>query len=161
MNIMQPLKKPKNRLELLKEFEGAPPNALFDQHTLCAVLDCSESIAEANRINKKGVIYSKIGRTVRYKKADVLSYIEAQSVFHSPFDKQIQDKEKLHKVLRISDEIYLEIEGFIRELFKVKKETSIPKLVLSTYKKCKSQSETVLAMYMLGRMIEKHLGENQ
>jgi len=161
LNGKTKMKKIRTRLDLLKEFEEASPNTLFDQHTLCAVLNCSESIAEANRINKKGVKYNKIGRSVRYKKTDILNYIEAQSIFHSPFDKQIQDKEKLHNVLRISDERYLEIEGFIRESFKIKKEISIPKLILSTYKKCKSQSETVLAMYMLGRLIEKHLGAIQ
>lgn len=155
------MKQTKTRAELLKEFEEAPLNALFDQHALAAVLNCSESILEANRINKKGIRFNKIGRAVRYRKSDILSYIEAQSIYNSPFDKQIQDKEKLHKILRISDERHLEIKKFLEELFKVKEEINIPKLILSTYKKCKSQSETVLAMYMLGRLIERHLGENK
>lgn len=38
-------KKP-SRLQVLNEFESAPTSALFNQHTLAAVLDCSTQLLE-------------------------------------------------------------------------------------------------------------------
>ena len=43
------MKHEQTRLELIHEFYAAPDQALFSQKTLCAVLDCSEALAERKR----------------------------------------------------------------------------------------------------------------
>jgi len=68
----------KSRLELLQEFELAPLSTLFTQQTLCAILDCSAATMERNRWAGIGIPFIKIGRAVRYKKNDILSYLENQ-----------------------------------------------------------------------------------
>lgn len=73
----------KSRLQLLQEFDLAPPSTLFPQLTLCAILDCSPATTERNRWAGVGVPFIKIGRSVRYKKSDILSYLEAQKLHHS------------------------------------------------------------------------------
>ena len=65
----------RTRLELLLEFEEAPDNTLFTQETLCAMLSCSEGSAERDRNLGRGVPFYKIGRLVRYKKMDILDYL--------------------------------------------------------------------------------------
>ena len=70
------MKQEKTRLEILNEFYAAPIDSLFPQSTLCAVLDCSEALAERNRWNGSGVPFVKIGRSVRYKKHDILAYLD-------------------------------------------------------------------------------------
>lgn len=49
-----------SRLQLLNEFESAPTSALFNQHTLAAVLDCSTQLLERNRWEGKGVPILKL-----------------------------------------------------------------------------------------------------
>lgn len=79
-------KKP-SRLQLLNEFESAPTSALFNQHTLAAVLDCSTQLLERNRWEGKGVPYLKIGRKVLYRKSDVLSFLQQQKIYRSTGDR--------------------------------------------------------------------------
>lgn len=75
-----------SRLQLLNEFESAPTSALFNQHTLAAVLDCSTQLLERNRWEGKGVPYLKIGRKVLYRKSDVLSFLQQQKIYRSTGD---------------------------------------------------------------------------
>lgn len=77
------MKSEKNRIALLAEFYSAPNEALFDQNTLCAVLNCSTALAERNRWVGTGVPYLKIGAFVRYKKSDILSYLDQQELQNS------------------------------------------------------------------------------
>ncbi|BCZ96743.1 helix-turn-helix domain-containing protein [Legionella pneumophila serogroup 1] len=76
-----------SRLHLLNEFESAPASALFNQHTLAAVLDCSTQLLERNRWEGKGVPYLKIGRKVLYRKSDVLSFLQQQKIYRSTGDR--------------------------------------------------------------------------
>ncbi|GAN31490.1 TPA: DNA-binding protein [Legionella pneumophila] len=75
-----------SRLQLLNEFESAPTSALFNQHTLAAVLDCSTQLLERNRWEGKGVPYLKISRKVLYRKSDVLSFLQQQKIYRSTGD---------------------------------------------------------------------------
>lgn len=75
-----------NRIDLINEFEVAPESTLFDQKTLAAVLGCSTQLLERNRWAGQGVPYIKIGRTVRYRKQDILSFLQQQKIYHSTSD---------------------------------------------------------------------------
>ena len=65
----------KTRLELLKEFEAAPPFALFTQATIAALRCCSTGNIERERWQGKGIPFIKIGYSVRYRKADCLKWL--------------------------------------------------------------------------------------
>ncbi|HHF7372720.1 DNA-binding protein [Legionella bozemanae] len=71
-----------SRLQLINEFESAPDFTLFNQNTLAAVLDCSVQLLERNRWAGQGVPYIKIGRTVRYRKLDILNYLQQQCTYN-------------------------------------------------------------------------------
>ncbi|WED42019.1 DNA-binding protein [Legionella cardiaca] len=75
-----------SRLILLNEFDSAPDSALFNQHTLAAVLNCSTQLLERNRWAGTGVPYIKIGRKVLYRKCDVLSFLQQQKTYRSTSD---------------------------------------------------------------------------
>lgn len=68
------------RVQLINEFEFAPNSALFNQHTLAAILDCSTHLLERNRWEGKGVPYLKIGRKVLYRKQDILNFLMKQKL---------------------------------------------------------------------------------
>lgn len=76
-----------SRLDLLNEFELAPGSALFNQHTIAAVLSCSTQLLERNRWAGTGIPYLKIGRKVLYRKRDVQVFIQQQRVYRSTSDK--------------------------------------------------------------------------
>jgi hypothetical protein len=88
------MKPERTRLDLLNEFYAAPIDTLFPQTTLCAVMDHSKAQAERNRWAGAGVPFIKIGRSVRYRKYDILAYLEKYRVQESTTD--IQDKENHH-----------------------------------------------------------------
>ncbi|KTD54267.1 hypothetical protein Lsai_3089 [Legionella sainthelensi] len=71
-----------SRLQLINEFESAPDSTLFNQNTLAAVLDCSVQLLERNRWAGQGVPYIKIGRTVRYRKSDIIGYLQQQCSYN-------------------------------------------------------------------------------
>ena len=75
-----------SRILLINEFESAPESTLFDQRTLAAVLDCSTQLLERNRWAGQGIPYLKIGRTVRYRKQDILNFLQRQKIYHSTSD---------------------------------------------------------------------------
>lgn len=70
------MKPEQTRLDLINEFYAAPDQALFSQKTLCAVLDCSEALAERMRWRGGWIPYVKCGRSVRYRKSDILTYLD-------------------------------------------------------------------------------------
>lgn len=64
----------------LSRFLNAPDKQLFPQEDVAIYLSCSEQTLQRLRCNGGGIPYTKIGRTVTYKKADVLAYQERQTV---------------------------------------------------------------------------------
>ena len=64
-----------NRLILLTEFNAAPDSTWFDQSTVAAVRDCSHATVERDRWAGTGVPFVKCGRSVRYRKLDILHWL--------------------------------------------------------------------------------------
>ena len=64
-----------NREKLITEFYNAPAAALFSQDTIAAVRSCSPALLERDRWAGTGVPFLKLGRAVRYRKADVLAWL--------------------------------------------------------------------------------------
>jgi len=77
------MKSEKSRIELLSEFDAAPASALFDQQAVAAVRGCSEATMERDRWAGGGVPFLKIGRLVRYRKSDVLAWLEDHPIRQS------------------------------------------------------------------------------
>ena len=75
-----------SRIQLLNEFESAPEAALFNQHTLAAVFNCSKQLLERNRWAGTGVPYLKIGGKVLYRKRDILDFLQQQKLYCSTSD---------------------------------------------------------------------------
>lgn len=75
-----------SRIQFLNEFDSAPHSALFNQHTIAAVLSCSTQLLERNRWAGEGISYLKIGRKVLYRKSDVLDFLQ-QKIYRSTSDK--------------------------------------------------------------------------
>lgn len=71
------------RLELINEYETAPDSALFSQATVAAILDCSLATIERDRWIGKGIPFTKFGRMVRYRKADIREWLDKHHAFQS------------------------------------------------------------------------------
>lgn len=70
------------RTNALAEFYAASDDALFNQVAVSFVRDCSTAAMERDRWAGTGIKFIKIGRTVKYRKADVLEWLgkyQAQS----------------------------------------------------------------------------------
>jgi hypothetical protein len=65
-----------NRSKALAEFYSAPETALFNQIIVAHVRDCSTATMERDRWAGGGISFIKIGRAVKYRKADVLAWLE-------------------------------------------------------------------------------------
>ncbi|MGD9276314.1 MAG: DNA-binding protein [Candidatus Pacearchaeota archaeon] len=65
-----------NITEILNMFWEAPNMALFDQHIISAVLQRSTASLERDRFIGTGLPFKKIGKLVRYKKQDVLDWLQ-------------------------------------------------------------------------------------
>lgn len=65
----------KTKIELAREFEQLPDDSLTTGAHVAAHIDCSEAKLERDRWAGEGIPYIKVGRSVRYKKADVLKYL--------------------------------------------------------------------------------------
>ena len=75
------MKKQSSRIDLINEYEQAPDWALFSQETLASIRYCSLATLERDRWAGTGLPFQKIGRLVRYKKADIHAWLEGhQSV---------------------------------------------------------------------------------
>lgn len=61
---------------LVNEFYDAPIAAWFGQETVAALRGCSEATIERDRWAGTGVPFIKCGRSVRYKKTDILKWLE-------------------------------------------------------------------------------------
>lgn len=77
------MKTHKTRNELLNEFDQAPDNTLFEQTTIAAVRSCSTATLERDRWLGGGIPFVKIGRSVRYHKNAVLSWLEQHKTINS------------------------------------------------------------------------------
>ena len=77
-----------NRLSLLEEFNAAPDTAWFGQATIAAVRRCSESTIERDRWSGGGVPFVKCGRSVRYRKGDILRWLAKHKPFKSTTEAQ-------------------------------------------------------------------------
>lgn len=78
----RPSKKPrstKTRVEFLVEFDAAPGWALFDQKAIAAVRGCSEALLERDRWAGTGIPFLRDGRSIRYRKVDVLAFLNKRS----------------------------------------------------------------------------------
>lgn len=69
-------KNPQTRAEALDEFYSAPNTALFNQNTIALVRDVSRFTMERDRWSGNGIPFVKIGRAVRYRKSDVLTWLD-------------------------------------------------------------------------------------
>ena len=63
------------RNEALAEFYNAPDTAIFDQINIALVRGCSHQTMERDRWAGTGIPFIKIGRAVRYRKTDVLAWL--------------------------------------------------------------------------------------
>ncbi len=77
--ILKKDKPKKSREELLREFNAASHDTLFAQNTVAAVRACSEFTIERERTAGNGIPYLKIVRQVRYRKADIITWINKQN----------------------------------------------------------------------------------
>jgi hypothetical protein len=64
-----------DRQEHLELFYAAPENALFDQITIAHIRGCSPALLERDRWEGKNIPFVKLGRAVRYRKGDVLNWL--------------------------------------------------------------------------------------
>jgi excisionase family DNA binding protein len=84
------------RLELITEYETAPDSALFSQDTVAAILDCSLATLERDRWIGKGIPFSKFGRLVRYRKAEIREWLEKHKPFQSTTEAQLNVTNNTH-----------------------------------------------------------------
>jgi len=63
------------RINTLHNFYQAPDESLHPQATITAVLDCSEAKLERDRWVGVGIPFIKIGRSVKYRKTDVMEWL--------------------------------------------------------------------------------------
>jgi hypothetical protein len=66
------------QMDKVSQFDEAPDGALFDQKIVAAKLDVSTALLEKLRWTGGGVPFVKLGRAVKYRKTDVLEFIEAR-----------------------------------------------------------------------------------
>lgn len=60
----------------LSEFHNAPETALFNQSVVALIRDCSVKTIERDRWVGQGIPFIKIGRLVKYRKSDVLAWLD-------------------------------------------------------------------------------------
>ncbi|PPD41652.1 MAG: DNA-binding protein [Methylobacter sp.] len=77
MSLPTPKKKPLlTRGEALDEFERAPDTALFNQTVIAHIRDCTVATLERDRWAGGGIPFLKIGRAVKYRKSDVMAWLD-------------------------------------------------------------------------------------
>lgn len=64
------------RTQALAEFYSAPDTALFNQFVVAHVRDCSTATLERDRWRGGGIPFIKVGRAVKYRKSDVLAWLD-------------------------------------------------------------------------------------
>jgi len=65
-----------DRSKALDDFHSAPDTSLFNQKIVALVRDCSTATLERDRWAGGGIPFIKINRAVKYRKADVLAWLE-------------------------------------------------------------------------------------
>ena len=65
-----------SRAELVEGFWAAPLDALFAEQTTAAVLDMSVAWCQRARWSGEGPPFLRFGRTVRYRKADIVEWLK-------------------------------------------------------------------------------------
>jgi len=73
------MKTEKTRLELLEEFYSAPLDALFDETVVAAIRGCDKTTLQRDRWAGGGIPFLKLKRAVRYRKCDVLHWLNQYS----------------------------------------------------------------------------------
>jgi hypothetical protein len=76
-----------DRTKALAEFDSAPDTSLFNQTTIAQVRDCSTATMERDRWAGGGIPFVKIGRAVKYRKSDVLAWLEQYQPQNSTSEK--------------------------------------------------------------------------
>lgn len=79
----------KDRLDHLSEFDAAPVSALFPQATVCALRKCSKATVERDRWAGTGIPFVKMGRSVRYRKSDILAWLAQYPCYRSTSEMQV------------------------------------------------------------------------
>jgi hypothetical protein len=69
--------------KLVDEFWSAPPEAFFDQQVVAQVLRKSQAWAERARVFGNGPPFRRIGRSIVYKKADVVNWLDQHATVTS------------------------------------------------------------------------------
>lgn len=77
-----------NRINLLEVFNAAPDTAWFGQATVAVVRGCSEATVERDRWSGGGVPFIKCGRSVRYRKDDILRWLAKHKPYQSTTEAQ-------------------------------------------------------------------------
>ncbi|RZG66666.1 MULTISPECIES: helix-turn-helix domain-containing protein [Acinetobacter] len=67
----------------LDRFLAAPDQQLFPQEDIAIYLSCSTHTLQRLRCVGGGIPYTKVGRSVAYKKSDVLAYLQRQTVINT------------------------------------------------------------------------------
>lgn len=73
----------KDKDDRLQRFLSASEQQLFPQEDIAIYLTCSTHTLQRLRCTGRGIPYSKIGRSVVYKKSDVLKYQENQTIMNT------------------------------------------------------------------------------
>lgn len=73
------MKTEKTRTELLEEFYSAPLDALFDETVVAAIRGCDKTTLQRDRWAGGGIPFLKLKRAVRYRKRDVLRWLDQYS----------------------------------------------------------------------------------
>lgn len=72
------------RADMLALFNNAPDDALFDYKVIKAVRDCSKATLDRDRCYGGGIPFIKFNkRTIRYKKSDVLDWLNKHGAQNS------------------------------------------------------------------------------
>lgn len=67
----------------LNRFLDAPEQQLFPQEDIAIYLSCSTNTLQRLRCTGGGIPFSKVGRSVSYKKADVLLFQQKKTVMNT------------------------------------------------------------------------------
>ena len=65
-----------NRAQILADFYNSPSESLHSANTIAVVRGCSIATLDRDRWNGGGIPYKKVGRAVRYKKSEVLAWLD-------------------------------------------------------------------------------------
>jgi hypothetical protein len=92
----------KNRIELIREFESAPPSTLLPQIYVAALRGCSEANIARDRGLGRGCPFVRIGNRVFYRKRDILSWLNQHQPVGSTAEARAQAR-RLREVPNVAD----------------------------------------------------------